>query len=252
VSSEIEKKTKTAACIHQPVYFPWLGFFHKLNLSDIYIVLDDCQAIKRSWMSRVPIKTNVDGAWLTVPVHFKNRSHQLVKDMMIDNESDWVSKHIKTVQRFYTKAPFFNDIFEIFQKVVLKRYKYLIDLNMDCIRRLLDYLKINVKMVFSSQIKHEESFATLRLINLVKAVNADIYVCGLGSKGYLESDLFQKHNLILYYQKYETFEYPQLRNGKFIPGLSIIDTLANIGPKGVAALLEKNNRLNKIAPNALQ
>ena len=59
-----------------------------------------------------------------------------------------------------------------------------------------------------------------------------------------EKELFEKNNIQLYCQRYETFEYSQVGRGRFMPGLSIIDTLANIGINGVLSLIRKNNELN--------
>ena len=45
--------------IHQPDFMPYLGFFHRLLLADIYIVLDNVQYVRgsRTMTSRDKIKT---------------------------------------------------------------------------------------------------------------------------------------------------------------------------------------------------
>ena len=32
---------------HQPVYLPWLGFFHKLFVSDLFVIFDDVPFSKK-------------------------------------------------------------------------------------------------------------------------------------------------------------------------------------------------------------
>ena len=45
--------------IHQPNYIPWLGFFHKLLLSDTYVVFDDVQFPRgKDYANINKIKTN--------------------------------------------------------------------------------------------------------------------------------------------------------------------------------------------------
>jgi hypothetical protein len=231
--------------IYQPVFFPWLGFFHKLHFADTWIVLDDCKAIKQSWMNRVYIKTNKDKSWLTVPVYFKHRSHQLVREMRIDYQHRWVVKHIRTIKQYYGNAPYFDEIYEVFMKVLEKRPKFLIDLDMDGILKIIDLLSINIKIKFSSKLDYINSDGTQRLINIIKTVDGESYFCGMGSDSYLKPELFKKNLINLKYQQYKMFPYSQQGNGGFLEGLSILDTFANIGKQGISEIFKKNDVLNQ-------
>lgn len=57
--------------IHQPDFLPWRGFFDRWGKSDLYIVLDDVQFLRRGWHHRDKIKTKDGVKWLTVPVKKK-------------------------------------------------------------------------------------------------------------------------------------------------------------------------------------
>ena len=43
------------ACIHQPNYMPWLGFFAKIIRADVFVVMDNVQFPKNSWTNRVQV-----------------------------------------------------------------------------------------------------------------------------------------------------------------------------------------------------
>ena len=70
--------------IHQPDLIPWIGFFDRLIKSDIFVVLDNVQYIRRGWHHRDKIKTASGSTWLTVPVKKKGRYEQLINEVEID------------------------------------------------------------------------------------------------------------------------------------------------------------------------
>ena len=54
--------------ILQPTYLPWLGYFDMIDVTDIYVVFDHVQFVKKSWQQRNRIKTHNGELMLTVPV----------------------------------------------------------------------------------------------------------------------------------------------------------------------------------------
>lgn len=227
-------------CIHQPVYFPWLGFFHKLSLSDVYVILDDCQATKRSWINRVYIRNRDVADWLTVPVLYKHRSTQLVSEMLINRAERWRVRHLKTIRQQYSRSPFFAEAEALMQEVLERDWENLMELNLFCIDRVLRRLGLQVEMRRASELGYEPALATQRIINIVRAAGGDTYVCGMGSGGYLEEDLFDRQGLGLVYQQYRPLPYDQGPGREFLPGLSILDTVACADWSGALGILEAN------------
>ena len=52
----------------------------------------------------------------------------------------------------------------------------------------------------------------------------------------MDETLFEKSNLKLEYQQYTHPKYPQHWSSEFVPDLSIIDMLSNIGPDTIKVL----------------
>ena len=70
--------------IHQPEHLPWLGFFHKMSMSDCFVLLDNVAYSKNDFQNRNRIRTSGTVAgwcWLTVPVLTKGRSGQKISDV---------------------------------------------------------------------------------------------------------------------------------------------------------------------------
>ena len=74
--------------IHQPNYLPWLGYFYKIAKCDMFVLLDNVQYAKNSFINRNKIKTPQGELWLTVPVKSKGRFGQLIKEVEIDNKTE--------------------------------------------------------------------------------------------------------------------------------------------------------------------
>src|SRR5580700_5731203 len=95
--------------INQPAFFPWLGYFHRIAISELHIVLDHVQFEKNSNVNRNKIRTGEDAKWLTVPVVTKGKFGDLaINKLEIANQEKWQRKITETIKQFYKKAPYFN------------------------------------------------------------------------------------------------------------------------------------------------
>ena len=101
---------------HQPAYLPWLGYLERISLSDKFVILDQVQFEKNSFINRNKIKIKEDAVWLTIPVNLKNHLEGTIKNTTINTNDKWKIKHWKTIQQNYSKAPFL-----IFTKIFLKK-----------------------------------------------------------------------------------------------------------------------------------
>lgn len=209
--------------VHQPDFLPWLGFFDRWHKSDLFVVLDDVQFIRRGWHHRDKIKTAQGPKWLTVPVLKKGRYFQQIKDVEIDNNENWRRTHLSAIRSAYGKAPHFEAICHDIEEIFTKNYELLIHLNMDLLKYCAAALGINTPFCFSSSL-HNGLKGTQRLVHLVKAAGGDVYLTGLGSKDYLDESKFAEHGIKVWWQHYEHPVYPQ-PHGKFAKMLSVLDFL---------------------------
>ena len=146
-----------------------------------------------------------------------------------------------TLQNFYGKTPFYDDVIVHIRKIYDIEHKWLIDMNMELINFFLDYFKIKIELLFSSQIQ-VEGFGTARLVNLTQRIEADRYLTGIGSRDYLDESLFVREGIEVVWQKYDCPVYPQLY-GRFVSGLSCLDFAMNCG-NNFKELLGKNAQKN--------
>lgn len=211
--------------IHQPNYIPWLGYFEKISRSDVFVFLDDVQYEKNYLINRNKIRTSEGSTWMTIPVKAKHDSS--VKDTQIDNSQGWTSKHKKSIMINYSKSSFLRNYVNFFDVLYEKKFDYLIDINVEIIRYLMNELNIKTKTIFSSEL-HVEGKGSDRILNICKSLNADLYISGPFGKTYLNMDNFKNNSIDVEFQNFIHPVYKQCYN-PFIPNMSIIDLLFNEG-----------------------
>jgi len=222
--------------IHQANYFPYAGFFHKINQADIFVIQDDVKFVNRS--NRNKIISSSGYTWINVPI---KKGHQSlpIMDVKINNEISWRKINYKKICAGYNKAKFFHLYKDYFENLYNKEWKNIFDLNFETIKQVLSWLEIKVKIVIESELGVSGQ-STERLVNVCKKLGADTYISGIGGKRYLDEKLFEKNKIILKYQNYNPIRYLQHMSKSFIPNLSIIDLLANVGSESGKLLKESN------------
>ncbi len=229
----------------QPTYLPWIGYFGLMMSVDLFVILDNVQFSHRSWQQRNQIKTPQGICWLSVPVLIKGRRDQLIRDVLIDQTSNFQKKHKSSIELAYKKTPYFDDFFPIIDKTFSQKNNTLLETNIALIDSIMGYLNIKKKLVFASNFNCIGSKADL-LSNLCEQLGANEYISAPGSRDYIEQSIaFQSKKIKVNYFDYIHPEYNQIY-GEFIPFMSVIDLIFNEGPAAYKIIntgIKNNNEL---------
>lgn len=223
--------------IHQPVYLPWLGFFKKIISSEVFVILDDVQYEKNGWQNRNKIRTDKGEIWLTVPV--KSKFGTLLKNVTIDNSSNWAKKHSKSITLNYSKAKFFSKYWNGLEKIYQIEFDNLIDLNLKIIKYLMEKFNIKTKTMLSSELEICDQGSD-RILKICKALGADSYLSGVAGKDYLKIDEFRRNNIQVMFQNFQHPFYNQIFD-PFYPNMASIDLLFNEGGNAEKILKKAKN-----------
>ena len=238
-----KKKLKVVVAIHQPNFFPWLGYFNKVASVDKFIILDHVNNKPSDgiYPKRVTIVCNSKPFWLTVPlVQPKDRLFIPLNEMIISTKVNFFSKHLKTIMHSYKNTPYFQQYFSLFQLFYGHESPFIVDRNITSIKRVIELLQLKAKLHISSDFNFSSTSNQL-LVDLIKAVNGDTYLHGnyaISVKGYQDNDLFIDNGISLQLQQFSHPVYEQYNNiGEFIAGASIVDALMNKGEEEVAKFI---------------
>jgi WbqC-like protein family len=222
--------------INQPAYLPWLGYFHRIAVSDVHIVLDAVQLEKNSFTNRNKVRTSQGWSWLTVPVRTAGKFGTLaIANVEIANDRGWAEKHWATLRMNYGKAPFFFEHAPFFKDVYRRNWTRLHDLTWIITEYLLDCFDIRTPSQFSSKM-HAIGKKDELVLNLCREIDADLYLSGPLGRNYLREELFAQQDISVRYHDYQHPTYKQVYPG-FEPQMSALDLLFNAGPSSREVLM---------------
>lgn len=224
---------------HQPTYLPWLGLFHKIVVSDLFVVYDDVEYSRYGWYNRNYILSKNGLILLVVPIKRQFSDQLLHNQVKIDNSENWSKKHIRSIEICYSKSPFFKNYINQFIDIFSKKYEYLFDLNISILNLFLKEFEIETKIMLASELnlKFKKSDRALDLAVQTKATHI---LFGELGENYAEIDKFENQNIKVIFQKYNHPVYKQFNAKKFNSKLSSIDLLFNYGKDSIK-ILTKNN-----------
>jgi hypothetical protein len=211
--------------IHQPEHMPWAGFFHKMAMADLYVLLDHVQYRKGYFQNRNRlVDSKGEVFWCTVPLKAGSHGERICEKKVGDG--NWEKKYLNKITESYRKCAYFDRYFDDFAAILNKNHHKLSDLNFDLICWFRTQLDINVEMILSSSLVTHEAKSDLNL-DICSQLNASAYIAGPSGKDYLDLSTFKKRGIEVHFHQFS----PPTYNAKhFIPGLSTLDLLMNHGP----------------------
>jgi len=214
----------------RPYFAPFPGFFYRVLLADILIILDDVQFPRgTTWITRNRFKNDQGTWWMTIPVWKKGLGLQKINDVRICREGRWARKHLTGLKLAYAKSPYFAEHLPFLEKLLTTGCDRLIDFNLMVIRHLLLNLGGDTEVRRLSELNIDATGDRL-LIAICRYFDASAYLAPAAAAKFLDARLFEKAGIKLRTVKSRSPVYPQLW-GDFIPDLTSFDLLFNCGPK---------------------
>jgi hypothetical protein len=211
--------------IHQPQYFPWPPYVHKIMSADIFVYLDTVQFTKNGLQNRNQIKTDRGAVWLTIPV--KHHFGQRICDVEIADRKA-TRKHLKTIAANYNHSPGFPTWKTEVSELLEKEFSLLVDVAIGSTEWLLSKLHISTKRIRASELAGIEGESSKLVASICKTLGASSYLSGSGALAYLDHDDFKKIGCEVRLQSWKPFTYKQGHEQLgFIPDLSALDLILN-------------------------
>lgn len=169
---------------------------------------------KQTFRNRCTILAGNSPVTLVVPVVKGRGPKTLIKDLKISYDTDWQRNRWRTIVSAYNSSPFFEYYQDDIQPFFEKKWKHLLEYNMAIHETICDLLELENPVVLTNDFeKVPDNCLNLREI--------------ISPKNKTKPDLH-----------FQTAEYTQVFTDKFgfVPNLSILDLLFNMGPNSFEIL----------------
>lgn len=221
--------------IMQPYFMPYLGYWQLMAAVDKYVVYDDVNYIKGGWVSRNNILMDGKPHMFTITLDgaspYKHFNEIGVRDDF--------KKFRHMLQSCYAKAPYYNEVMPILEKICDYENRTLSVFIYHSFRVILDHLGIDTELILSSTIEKDNSLrAGEKVKHICHLLGADTYYNAIGGQELYDANDFAQDGITLKFLKTNAISYPQYKN-EFVPNLSIIDMLMFNGKEGTNKLLKE-------------
>ena len=208
-----------------------MGYLNKALHSEVFIWLHHVQFRKNYFQNRTFIKNlNEQPLWLTLPVH---SGLSTMIDEVTVADPRWRKRVARTLEQCYRKASWFGRCWPAIAQALDAADDSLDDIDFRTFRAFVELLDANsTRIVRAGELAVCSQDPTQRLVDLCAAVGATRYIAGKGGRNYLRTELFEQAGIEVVWQDFEPSKLVYTQIGKaFLPGLSSVDCLFNVGPE---------------------
>ncbi|MEZ4575303.1 MAG: WbqC family protein [Vampirovibrionales bacterium] len=118
----------------QPTVWPWLGYFDLMDQVDVFVLYDDVQLSRQSWMTRNRILTAQGPVWLPVPVK-QHGLDTLIVQAEIDDTRPWRRSSARPY-RWPMAGPYFEPVYAVVESLIQQPTTSLAEFNVGLITHI--------------------------------------------------------------------------------------------------------------------
>ena len=210
--------------IMQPYFLPYIGYMQLMSAVDTFVLYDDVAFINRGWINRNRLLINGHEHLFTVPLKDASQNKR-INEVHLADDPKWRSKLLKTIEQGYRKAPYYQAVMPITEKIVNFATDSIADLVYASLLELNQYIGLTTRLVQSSSIYNNADLkAQERILDICRQEGATGYINPIGGIELYDKPTFAQAGINLNFIKSKRIEYPQFK-GDFVPWLSIVDVL---------------------------
>lgn len=234
--------------INQPYYLPYVGLFDRMYFCDKFVI-NPFTKLNRSRSNHRRVKImqlhpDAEKSFLYLTQCVPRYADGMTfLDIKLDYDFWKIQqRHATTLSYTYKRYPGYSCIKDIIEALLVKDVNNLGDYNFKLIKLISRKLGLEDKLVYladtdfdfkkfyervPSNFQNDANFHNYLICNYF---NAENMIVGQNGPLWVKEEIFKKEDIDISYQRIDFYSYDQFsRSETFVPGLSTLDLLANLG-----------------------
>ncbi|MGI0116280.1 WbqC family protein [Zooshikella sp. RANM57] len=226
--------------IMQPYLLPYIGYFQLINVVDQFVIYDNIEFTKKSWIKRNRFLSNGQAKYFSIPIKKDHDHLPVIERQLTPDAQGNLNKLVRQFEQAYHKAPYFLHVLPLLKDIFTIKNYNLFWFIFYSLTKTLSYLRITTPVVVSSTIDLADHSlrSEQKVISICQALGASDYINPIGGKLLYNHSDFNKAGIGLTFLKPHSIEYAQF-GGDFLPWLSILDVMMFNSVEQIQQLLQQ-------------
>ena len=220
----------------QPYFFPYLGYFDLLNITDEWIVFDTPQYMKYGWVNRNRILRPGSG-WQYILAPLKKHHYTMPLNQVEIMDSDWSGLILRQLEHYKKDAPYYDGVIPFLERCFSDLSNNLAQVNTTLFRQVAYRLGIErpihvfseMNLALQGPIASPGDWGAA----IAQAAGADEFINRPGGATFFDETDYQRRDVKLTYQYFVNMTYNCGKYHQFEPDMSIIDVMMWNSPEEI-------------------
>lgn len=184
--------------VMEPYLFPYLGYWQLMASADVFLLYDDVQYVRRSWINRNRVLVSGKPSWLTVPVASAPLETPIIGMRLGNDYSQKVRRVHARIAHGYRDAPALATGLTVVERSLRPASTQLIEVLLDSLAAIRAHLDISAPLLRSSTLDYDRTSPRQeRLIELCRMLGAEEYLSLSGGRGLYDPETFATAGITL-------------------------------------------------------